>query len=133
MTGFINRLFRRKPLPGESSTPQPQRQSQPQPQRQRGGSYFLDPDEAKTYGNIDYMRTARQVRKTFMGGAVEMVDEISATEKRRLNQQASPKPEPETPTPTSESAAPTPQLERRRASSDLDMFRTMARDLGKKS
>lgn len=137
MTGFINRLFRRKPLPGESSTPQSQQQPQPQAQQQKGGAYFLDPDDAKTYGDIDYMRTARKVRKTFMGGSVEMIEEISATEKRRLNDQAPSKSNSETsastPASTSESAAPTPQVERRRASSEMDMFRNMAKDLGKKS
>jgi len=136
MTGFINRLFRRKPLPGESSTPQSQRQPQPQPQRQKGGSYFLDPDDAKTYGDIDYMRTARKVRKTFMGGSVETIEEISATEKRRLNDQKPSRSNSETsastPASPSESAA-TPQFERRRASSEMDMFRNMAKDLGKKS
>ncbi len=135
MTGFINRLFRRQLLPGESSTPPSQRQSQPQPQRQKGGAYFLDPDDAKTYGDIDYMRTARKVRKTFMGGSVEMIEEISATEKRRLNDQKPSKSNSETstPAPASPSESATPQFERRRASSEMDLFRNMAKDLGKKS
>lgn len=48
-------------------------------------SYFLDEDSAKTFGNIDYMRTPKAVKKTFptvngVKGA-EVVEIISATEK----------------------------------------------------
>ncbi len=127
MTGFINRLFRRGSQPAANNGAQP---AQPK----RGGSYFLDPDEAKTYGDIDYMRTARKVRKTFKGGKEEVTEEISATEKRRLEEKGRQQQQTETPTVSApESSDPTPQLERRRASSEMDTFRNMARDLGKKS
>jgi hypothetical protein len=48
-------------------------------------SYFLDKDTAKTFGDIDYMRTPKAVKKTFptvngVKGA-EIVEVISATEK----------------------------------------------------
>lgn len=128
MTGFINRLFRRGSQPADTNGAQPA-----QPKQE--GSYFLDPDEARTYGDIDYMRTARKVRKTFMGGAVEVIDEVSATEKRRLEekgQQEQPPAEASN-TPAPDPSAPTSQFERRRASAEMDMFRNMARDLGKKS
>lgn len=128
MTGFINRLFRR----GSQPAPSPTQAAQPQ----KGGAFFLDPDDAKTYGDIEYMRTARKVRKTFMGGKMEVIEEISATEKRILDQQGGERQSQSTveTSSASASAAPraTPQVERRRASSDLDMFRNMAKDLGKK-
>ena len=45
--------------------------------------YFLSPDESKTYGDIDYMRTTKTVRRTFVktvgnpeGG--EVVSQVSS-------------------------------------------------------
>ncbi|MEM7770319.1 MAG: hypothetical protein AAGA75_09360 [Cyanobacteria bacterium P01_E01_bin.6] len=32
------------------------------------GSFFLDPDDAKTFGDIDYMRTSKTVKRTFPKG-----------------------------------------------------------------
>ena len=48
-------------------------------------AYFLDQDSAKTFGDIDYMRTPKAVRKTFptvngVKGA-DIVGVFSATEK----------------------------------------------------
>ena len=48
-------------------------------------SYFLDEDSAKTFGDIDYMRTPKAVRKTFptvngVKGA-DIVSAFTATEK----------------------------------------------------
>ncbi|NJL99523.1 MAG: hypothetical protein HC924_12340, partial [Synechococcaceae cyanobacterium SM2_3_2] len=97
-------------------------------------SFFLDPDDAQTFGNIDYMRTPKSVRKTFLGGKIEVVEEISAKEKRILAEngfvppQPAASPPPESSVPTS---SPTPS-ERRRSGSEMDMFRTMARDINRK-
>ncbi|GAB4212345.1 MAG: hypothetical protein OHK0012_06450 [Synechococcales cyanobacterium] len=99
--------------------------------------FFLDPDDAKTLGNIEYMRTLRTVRKTFpkMVGTkketLEIIESISASEKVRVNQ-----PEGESATPpvgssAAGSAEPAVDLERRRADNSLDLFRSMARDLNK--
>jgi hypothetical protein len=99
-------------------------------------SFFLDPDEAKSMGDIDYMRTARKVRKTFpstkaWGNAFEQEVEVSATEmvngNGRLNGQNM---VPSELFQASEEVKDTGTV-RRRAATDLDMFRKMAKDIRK--
>jgi hypothetical protein len=94
-------------------------------------SFFLEPDDAKSMGDIDYMRTARKVRKTYpttkawgAGFAEEKV--ISATEKGTKQPSAF-----EVEKKAAEEAAPE-VVQRRKSSSDLDMFRNMAKDIRKK-
>jgi hypothetical protein len=99
----------------------------------KGSAFFLDPDDAKTLGNIEYMRTPKVVRKTFstLGGTqagFETIEQISATEKVELSE--SPKPA-RSASASAESAESVAAPERRRASSDMDTFRNMARDLKK--
>ncbi len=95
--------------------------------------FFLDPDEAKTFGDIDYMRTAKAVRKTFpaTGGAkegAEVVEVISSLEKVDLEAQSRGKVEPT----LEEVSQPAPEAsERRQRDNNLDMFRNMAKDLRK--
>ncbi|NES82133.1 MAG: hypothetical protein F6K10_12420 [Moorea sp. SIO2B7] len=100
--------------------------------------YFLDTDQAKTMGNIDYMRTPVKVKKSFpktktavLSG--EVVEQTSATDKVTLSQN-------ETPMATSEPASQSgTKLEqngqvssqRRRPDSSLDPFLKMAQDLRK--
>lgn len=100
--------------------------------------FFLDPDEAKTLGNVEYMRTPRTVRKTFpkiVGNkkeTLEIIESVSAVEKVRLN-------EPEAASPTPESAASSAastvessvEPPRRRPSDDLNPWRSMAREIRK--
>jgi hypothetical protein len=54
MTGFIRGLFSKK-----DKTEAP------------SGSFYLDSDEAKTLGNLEYMRTPNTVRRTFAKKAGE--------------------------------------------------------------
>ncbi|WP_404786264.1 hypothetical protein [Altericista sp. CCNU0014] len=94
-------------------------------------SFFLDPDEAKSMGNIDYMRTARKVKKSYpttkaWGAGFEQETITSALSKGEvtpstfeIEQKAAEALKPEV-------------AERRKASSDLDMFRNMAKDIRKK-
>ncbi|NEO19933.1 MULTISPECIES: hypothetical protein [unclassified Moorena] len=100
--------------------------------------YFLDTDEAKTMGNIDYMRSSVKVKKSYpktktaiLSG--EVVEQISATDKATLSQN-------ETPIATSEPAYQSGgTLEQngqvsskpRRPDSSLDPFLKMAQDLRK--
>lgn len=96
-------------------------------------SFFLDPDEAKSMGDIDYMRTARKVRKTFPGTkawgiAFEQEVEVSATKMVNGNGQKA--------VPSELFQASSEDLKdagtvRRKASADLDMFRNMAKDIRK--
>jgi hypothetical protein len=95
-------------------------------------AFFLDPDEAKTMGDIDYMRKARKVRKSFpstkaWGKAFEVEEEISATQKNGFkSQQTSAS---EFTNSSSELKAETSQ--RRKADSNMDLFRNMAKDMRK--
>jgi hypothetical protein len=95
-------------------------------------SFFLDPDEAKSMGDIDYMRTARKVRKTFpstkaWGSAFEQEVEVSATKMVSGNGQ---KAIPSELFQASEAPKDAGEV-RRKAASDLDMFRNMAKDIRK--
>ncbi len=53
-------------------------------------SYFLDQDSAKTFGDINYMRTPKAVKKTFptvngVKGA-EIIESVSAMEKAKADE-----------------------------------------------
>lgn len=101
-------------------------------------AYFLDSDDAKTYGNLEYMRTAKLVKRSFpkTAGSTEekrFEQEVSAMMARKSGANGA------MPTPTtaaSETATPnTPKVdaaaERRRTDTSMDMFRNMARDIRK--
>jgi hypothetical protein len=130
MTGFIKNLF------GSKGNSQPKA---PKPE-EKGGAYFLSADEAKTLGDIEYMRTPKKVKHTFPKGKVEgeYEVEISAMGKSDASKPqstvsdaafASMMPasnEPSEPSPT------LPNGDRRKSDTSLDMFRNMARDIKKK-
>jgi hypothetical protein len=121
MTGFIRGLFKKKSETVEGQEVKP---------RNKSGEYFLDQDAAKTYGDIDYMRTARSVKKSFprIGGSqgeiVEVEEVLSSLEKLNPDQKKS---DPI----ASEVKKPEPASDRRRSDPNLDMFRKMAKDINK--
>lgn len=138
MVGFIKNIFGSKSNNNEESGEQPKREKQK--------AFYLDPDDAKTYGNIDYMRQPTKTRKSFPktlnnpeGG--EIIEEVSALEKKSLSKrnstqkmsQQSFKPSSEnTQEGTTSSSQDDPAIQQRRKSdSSLDMFRNMARDIKK--
>jgi hypothetical protein len=49
------------------------------------GSFFLDPDDSKSFGDIEYMRSSKRVKRSFpstkWGKGFEKEEQISATEK----------------------------------------------------
>jgi hypothetical protein len=137
--------------------------------------FFLDPDDAMTMGDINYMRTSKRTRRTFPktlknkdGFALE--NEVSSMENRNNLYQGSNTNQNTTvntvfnPTPSSQSQpgitggsavtqtnpireftpeikplsrssfdVPKPAAEKRRPSGDsMDMFRNMAKNIGKK-
>ena len=55
----------------------------------KGEEYFLDEDDSKSFGNIDYMRTSKVTRRTFPKTASnqvgEIVKQVSATEDRKVS------------------------------------------------
>ncbi|MGQ9838229.1 MAG: hypothetical protein ACUVRV_09760 [Cyanobacteriota bacterium] len=107
------------------------------PAKLRDNTFFLDPDEAKTLGNIEYMRTPKTVKHTFLDfGAtekVEIVEQISSLGKVKLTTE-----KPKIAEATSEQGSnPTSSTSsqanpRRQAGSDMDTFRNMARSLRRK-
>ena len=95
-------------------------------------AYFLDQDSAKTFGNIDYMRTPKAVRKTFptingVKGA-DITEIVSATEKVEGSEISNA---------SSNSSAPISQSTfepkiNTRVDSSMDIFLNMAKDIKKK-
>lgn len=102
-------------------------------------AYFLDPDDAKTLGDIEYMRSAKTVKRTFPGtatngGEFEQVKQISAMDMQSVsgmnnvgNAASS------NGTLSDATKARNEEVEnRRRTDSSMDMFRNMARDIKKR-
>lgn len=139
MTGFIRGLFGGKAQnPGESDRPVRAKQEVQKPMAQPGGAYFLTPDDAKSYGNIDYMRTAKTVRRTFAKKRgeteeKESIRQVSAMDSMRLQENGLPE---QKPTSSETTFQPTVKKEtysfdRRKTDTNLDMFRQMAKDMKK--
>jgi len=140
MTGFIRGLFGGKAQnPGESDRPvRVKKEVQKPVAQQRGGSFFLDPDDAKTYGDIDYMRSAKTVRRTFARKAgeteeKESVRQISAMDSMRMQENGQPEQKPTSPETTFQPTfkQESPSFDRRKTDTNLDMFRQMAKDMKK--
>ncbi|NJK49766.1 hypothetical protein HC931_17935 [Candidatus Gracilibacteria bacterium] len=97
---------------------------------QKGEAYFLDADEAKSFGNIEFMRKPNKIRRTFPKIG-ESIKEISSIKKNSSNGNGI------APTTTSSNGTKpaTPanpsQNERRSSDDSMDMFRQMARDIKK--
>jgi hypothetical protein len=136
VTGFIKKLFRSKSEDSVEPTPKPA-PNPPAPPR-NNAAYFLDADDAKTFGNIDYMRSSKSVRRTFskkkIGEDNESVRLISSLQSTVSGQsQLSPVINPlNAKDSTSQTNSSTKQApERRTADSSMDMFRNMAREIRK--
>lgn len=120
MTGFIRGLFgggKKNDLP-----PVPEDKT----------AYYLDADDAKSFGNIEYMRTSKTVRRTFArkkGVQVELesIKQVSALEAKRLGEIKAAE------AAQANSFAPKPEASpsRRQGDSSMDMFRNMAKDMKK--
>ncbi len=96
-------------------------------------SYFLDQDSAKTFGDIDYMKTPKAVKKTFptvngVKGA-EIVEVVSASEKKEGSESEviSSKP-----TETEVKSSFEPKKIDSRIDSSMDIFLNMAKDIKKR-
>jgi hypothetical protein len=130
MTGFIRGLFSRNNK--QPRAPKPPKQT---------GAFFLSEDDAKTFGDIDYMRSSKVVKRTFarkkgQTEELESVRQISAMEKRNIdgNTFTSPLTQSQMASSESQPSTDTSQFQRRTAKTDtsMDMFRNMAKDIKKR-
>lgn len=138
--------------------------SAPKDDTQPKQAYYLSDDDAKTFGNIEYMRSNKVVKRTFAKKKgetehMESVRQISATTATNLDgnsngfaqpkstfgSYSAPAPKPAAPAPAPTAAPTTASVEqsapveapkpkaapapRKSASSDMDMFRNMAKDI----
>lgn len=98
--------------------------------------YYLDSDQSKTLGDIDYMRTARQIKRTYAKykngaqGGMKVIKQISATSDFLGNDLKSSTSEPtfapiETPANRSITGSSG------RVDSNMDIFRKMAKEVKK--
>lgn len=101
--------------------------------------YYLDSDQAKTFGDIDYMRSSRQVKRTYAKykngaqGGMKVVKQVSATsdflgdDLKTATSQSS-----FTPSETSSSnGTASSNGSSRRVDSSMDLFRKMAKEVKK--
>jgi hypothetical protein len=154
MIGLIKGIFQRKPSEASEAV-QP---SEPAVKRQPNATaFFLDPDDAKTFGDINYMRTAKSIKRTFPKfgnneAGFEKIVQISALQSiaDSDSQAAKAMLEISTPTSASPSFAEAPKretvasesnngnnsngskAEQRQLDTSLDMFRSMAREIRKR-
>jgi hypothetical protein len=97
------------------------------------GAYFLDADEAKTMGNIEYMRSKKVIKHKFPktagnDGEFEVEYEVSSSDMKSGNGLSA-----STKSTAAPSATPSKKTtERRTTDSSMDMFRNMARDIRKR-
>jgi D-mannonate dehydratase len=139
MTGFICGLFGGKAKnPGEADRPVRQPSAPNQPTiKQVEEAYFLSEDDAKSYGNIEYMRSSKIVRRTYAKkrgetGEKESIRQISALEAKRLQEQGLPVQQVASADVSSQPAIKKDtNSDRRKVDTNLDMFRKMAKDIKK--
>jgi hypothetical protein len=107
-------------------------ETNPSTSTEESDSFYLSADEAKTLGNIDFMRQSQTIKHTFpktkSSQGSEIVQEISALEKTKVtgNAKTSAKAKSE-----SQPRETEVKSERRSADSSMDMFRQMAREIKK--
>lgn len=122
MIGFIKGLLNSKPQVSDVTVQNGATQN--------SDAFFLDADDAKTFGNIDYMRSTKTIRRTFpkqkVGKENERIDRVSA-----MNQQSSMQDDTAAAIGRQPSEAEQAAAQRRSTDNSMDMFRNMARDLKK--
>lgn len=98
-------------------------------------AYFLEPDDAKTFGDIDYMRTPKTTRRTFPktitnreGG--ELIQEVSSEKAAKKNPNEAIKPKSASNNSDEANSSFTP-LPNRNTDTTMDMFRNMAKNIKK--
>jgi hypothetical protein len=101
-------------------------------------AYFLDSDDAKTFGDIDYMRKSKIVRRTFpktlnnaKGG--ELIKEVSSEKmaKKNPNEIAGFKSSSSLLNNSGESNSSFTPQQNRKTDTNMDIFRNMAKQIKK--
>jgi hypothetical protein len=150
MVGFIKGLFGSK----AKQQGEPQGDSSPPAKAAKAQAYFLDADSAKTLGDLDYMRTAKAVRRTFPKtlanpDGFEKISQIASIEQLEAMKEVAASVAPEaiakidaqieavrresTASQNSQtSSSQTGYGDRRSTDTSMDMFRNMARDIKKR-
>jgi hypothetical protein len=98
-------------------------------------SYFLNPDESKTFGDIDYMRKSKTVKRTFAksvsGGGGELVKEVSAMKMRKKEENEVGVNQSKISNDTTESSFTPNTQQLRNTDTSMDSFRKMAKQIKK--
>jgi hypothetical protein len=122
VTGFIRGLFGKSKKDDDAAK-----------EKKDANAYFLDADSSKSFGDIDYMRTAREVRKSFPKGFGETTEVVSSMDKKKAEEQK--KAEAEKSEAKEQKIEPKAQFSKSdgvsSASTNMDMFRKMAKDIKK--
>lgn len=137
MTGFIRGLFGSSKAQSSEVEAAPAKKVDRQPKESK--EFFLDMNEARTYGNSEYMQTAKKVKRTFPKTAsqpeeLELVQEVSAMNQRIVAEGAEAAAMPTTETPVAQSptvVSSNEAAERRKTDTSMDMFRSMAKQIRK--
>jgi hypothetical protein len=95
--------------------------------KEDANSFFLDTDSAKTFGDIDYMRTAKSIRKTFPKGT-ELIESTSSVSKVEGSAESLAR---AAQTENSDFKPSQEGSDRRRQDTSRDMFRNMAKSIKK--
>jgi hypothetical protein len=147
MVGFIKGFFGSK----DKKQREMEVDSTPSEKAAKAQAYFLDADSAKTLGDLDYMRTAKSVRRTFPKTLAnpqgfEKISQISSIAQLEAMKEAAVTPEAiakidaqieavKQDNAAQNGQAPSSQTgsgDRRSTDTSLDMFRNMARDIKKR-
>jgi hypothetical protein len=142
--GFIGKVFSSKPKSEVSEAkPAEEQVKAPKPVKQKRvkaptatDPYFLESDAAMTFGDLEYMRSVKSVRRTFakqkVGADNASVRSLSSIALEKLKAEGKlPSASQSSSSSASQSAAPASGSDRRRADSSMDTFRNMARDIRK--
>ncbi len=94
-------------------------------------AFYLEPDDAKTLGNIEFMRKPNTIKRSFPttlnGKGAKIVKKVSSIEALKVNENAVIAPK----AVSTDNNSNSNSSSSRRASSDIDMFLKMARDIKK--
>lgn len=119
--------------------PTPKPVKPPAPPR-NNAAYFLDADDAKTFGDISYMRSSKSVRRSFSkkkigedNESVRLISSLQATVSGQnlLSPVINPLNSKDATNQTNGSVNKNKTSGRRTADNSMDMFRNMAREIRK--